>query len=271
MGLWGGGEPNIRRAERDEGNRQREGQRRGKSRWRAGRDPRWRCARERPRPWAGLSAASAGIRAGSGGHAGVPSPASAGTASLQCPALPGPALGARSPFPGPPAFGGTSRAQRLGGRPGEAQRRRPSPRRPRPARRGGAEGAGPRPAGSAAEGGARPRTGAPRSRHKSARPGPPYKGRARHAARAPLQPGARAPALTSGQRGTVVHRDPDLLNPALSQLQRHLRSLGSVALSPLRRTQTRGTPRNKGEAGVRAQQRGPCALPGAAGGKGALC
>lgn len=34
----------------------------------------------------------------------------------------------------------------------------------------------------------------------------------------------RAAALTSGQRGSVIDRHPDLLHPALSQFQRHFRS-----------------------------------------------
>lgn len=224
----------------------------------SGRDPGRDCARRAPalgpgardsgRPfpgvrWHGLAAAPRAPRRGSRGALAVS---------------------------GSPALGGASRAQRLGSRPGEAQRRRRSPRRPRPAP--GRSGRRRTPGRGDSRGGRRP---APHERAGGVctkAPGrPPYKGLAPHAARAPLQPGARAPALTSGQRGTVVHRDPDLLNPTLSQLQRHLRSLGSEALSPLRRTQTRGTPRNKGEEGVRAQQRGPCALPGAAGGKGAFC
>lgn len=161
-----------------------------------------------------------------------------------------------------------SAAPRQLARGGAAPAPKPAPTPPR----AGEERKAPDPGRGDSRGGRRP---APHERARGVSTKAP--GRARHTKaspctrRAPLCSPARAPALTSGQRGTVVHRDPDLLNPALSQLQRHLRSLGSEALSPLRRTQTRGTPRNKGEEGVRAQQRGPCALPGAAGGKGALC
>lgn len=91
-------------------------------------------------------------------------------------------------------------------------------------------------------------TTAPRQR-------PPHNGLALHAAR--RSPAARPPresALTSGQRGAVVDRDPDLLHSALSQLQGHLHSLDSAALRPPRRIQTWGgeqpvDPRNKGEGG----------------------
>lgn len=74
----------------------------------------------------------------------------------------------------------------------------------------------------------------------------------------------------------MVDGDPDLLHPALSQLQGHLHSPASAALRPSRRIQTWGgkqrvDPRNKGQEGVRTRERGPGALPSAAFGKRALC
>lgn len=67
----------------------------------------------------------------------------------------------------------------------------------------------------------------------------PYNGLALQAARlSPATRHPRASALTSGQRGTVVHRDPDLLHPALSQFQGHLHSLDLATLCPLRTIQT---------------------------------
>lgn len=162
----------------------------------------------------------------------------------------------------------------------------PAPRRrqgdPPAPPRGGAGSARPRPAGPAVEGGARPGTSAreQRSRHHGGpRRRPPHNGPALRAAR--RSPAARPPresALTSGQRGAVVDGDPDLLHSALSQLQGHLHSLDSAAVRPPppRRIQTWGgeqpvDPRNKGEEGVRARERGAGALPCAAFWKRALC
>lgn len=180
--------------------------------------------------------------------------------ALQCPALPSPALGSQRPErarrfliplrsrarverstavqPAEPR-----RARRW---PGEAQCRRQSPCRPRPAplptppQAPGRSGRRPDPQGQrwrAAPGPARARrrgvgTKAPCQRL-------PYNGLALQAARlSPATRHPRASALTSGQRGTVVHRDPDLLHPALSQFQGHLHSLDLAALCPLRRIQT---------------------------------
>lgn len=159
-----------------------------------------------------------------------------------------------------------ARPPRCTRRPGEAQRQHSSPsdprpaplRQPRPARPGGAEGARPQPAETALEEAPGPhqRAGGEESA-QSAQPAPVSqrlcspRGAPLPCSSAPL----RTSALTSRQRGTVVDRDPDLLYPALSQLQGHLHSLDSAAL-PLRRIQTWGSerrvdPQNKGKEGLR--------------------
>lgn len=63
----------------------------------------------------------------------------------------------------------------------------------------------------------------------------------------------RAAALTSGQRGSVIDRHPDLLHPALSQFQRHFRSCTRRPATPggsdLGRRAVADPPRNKGQEG----------------------
>lgn len=138
----------------------------------------------------------------------------------------------------------------------------PAPCPPR-AGAGGEERGAPRPGrGDGAEGGARPAEraggGEPAQKRRAGALHTMASLRARRAL--PGRPAPRASALTPGQRGAVVDRDPDLLHPALSQLQGHLPSRGSAALRPFRRIQTRGgerpgDPETKGGEGACAKAR----------------
>lgn len=141
-------------------------------------------------PWPDSARRAHGRMAGAGEHASVPPQRSRSKGSLQCPALPPPAL--RGQYPGALAASGSLYAG--GNKPvrpaeppaahtrqgrcsaGARARAVPAPRhrQPLPALRGGVEGAPPQPAETAVEGGTRPRRSAleERSRYKSSAPAP---------------------------------------------------------------------------------------------------
>lgn len=201
-------------------------------------------------PWPDSAQWASGRIAETGAHACVPSQGSRSKGSLQSLALlallrgRGPGALAVSGAHGAPRRepSAAPRCRRLSQLAAHRRHERrsagvcavPAPRhrQPRPALRGGAEGAQPQPAETAVEGGEesvqKRLTSARRTMDSlSTRRGSP----AAH----PLH----TSALTSGQRGTVVDRDPDLLHPALSQLQGHLHSLDS-ACPPLEKNSDLG-------------------------------